>query len=33
MRYKCLEYLVKWKGYDESHNQWECKGNLTVLRR
>jgi hypothetical protein len=23
MRYICLEYLVEWKGYDESHNQWE----------
>jgi hypothetical protein len=23
MRYNHLEYLVKWKGYDESHKQWE----------
>jgi hypothetical protein len=23
MRYNRLEYLVKFKGYDESHNQWE----------
>jgi hypothetical protein len=23
MRYNHLEYLVKWKGYDESNNQWE----------
>jgi hypothetical protein len=23
MRYNRLEYLVKWKGYDESNNQWE----------
>jgi hypothetical protein len=21
MRYNCLEYLLKFKGYDESHNQ------------
>jgi hypothetical protein len=23
MRYNHLEYLVKWKGHDKSHNQWE----------
>jgi hypothetical protein len=23
MCYNCLEYLVQWKGYDKSHNQWE----------
>jgi hypothetical protein len=23
MRYNHLEYLLKFKGYDESHNQWE----------
>jgi hypothetical protein len=27
MHYNHLEYLLKFKGYDESHNQWECKGN------
>jgi hypothetical protein len=24
MRYNRLEYLLKFKGYDESHNQWEA---------
>jgi hypothetical protein len=23
MRYNRLEYLVKWKGYNKSNNQWE----------
>jgi hypothetical protein len=28
MRYNRLEYLVEWKGYDESHNQWEERTQL-----
>jgi hypothetical protein len=28
MHYNCLEYLVKWKGYDESYNQWEVHSQL-----
>jgi hypothetical protein len=28
MRYNWLEYLLKFKGYDESHNQWEVHSQL-----
>jgi hypothetical protein len=28
MRYNRLEYLLKFKGYDESHNQWEVHSQL-----
>jgi hypothetical protein len=28
MHYNRLEYLLKFKGYDESHNQWEVHSQL-----
>jgi hypothetical protein len=28
MCYNHLEYLLKFKGYDESHNQWEVHSRL-----
>jgi hypothetical protein len=28
MRYNRLEYLLKFKGYDESHNQWEVHSHV-----
>jgi hypothetical protein len=28
MCYNWLKYLVKWKGYDESYNQWEVHTQL-----
>jgi hypothetical protein len=30
MRYNCLEYLLKFKGYDESHNQWEVHTHVNA---
>jgi hypothetical protein len=28
LRYNHLEYLVKWKGYNDSHNSWQVYQNL-----
>ena len=32
MRYRRVEYLVKWKGYNDSHNQWIPWYNLDAGR-
>jgi hypothetical protein len=29
-RYNCLKYLVKWKGYDDSHNSWQMHHQFHV---
>jgi hypothetical protein len=33
MRYNRLKYLVKWKGYDESNNQWEEHSQLHAKQK
>ena len=33
VRWRHLEYLVKWKGYDAAHNSWEPFANLQNAKR
>jgi hypothetical protein len=33
MHYNRLEYLLKFKGYDESHNQWEVHSQRHAMSK
>ena len=33
IQWRRMEYLVKWKGYDEGHNSWEPIYNLNNAKR